>query len=406
MSNSEWTNWAGTQSCRPAQYVRAGSVDQICETVAEAADRGLTVRPVGSGHSFTPVVSCDGGVILDIGDLSGIQDVDVERNRARIWAGSKLSTLGEPLWNAGLSFKNQGDIDSQTLAGALNTATHGSGLQYTSFSGVLTRAEMVTATGDVVVVTESDSDLLAAVQTGVGSLGVLVNAEIQLMSAYQLVEEIEYWPLAKVLERWEHETRNSRHFQFWWGPYPGSLELYGMPPAPTDVEDPCYVRRYTQIPAETIGVTSPTGRVDRAYRIYADDYPPGWDEFEYFVPFDRSIEALEVIRPVLDQYPAQRYPVEVRAIGAETALLSPMHGRDSVSISVSGAVGTDYRGFLEAMDAALRPFGARPHWGKTHFCDASRLREVYPRYDDFVAIRRKLDPGGVFLNDHLTGMLA
>ena len=190
MSNSEWTNWAGTQSCRPAQYVRAGSVDQICETVAEAADRGLTVRPVGSGHSFTPVVSCDGGVILDIGDLSGIQDVDVERNRARIWAGSKLSTLGEPLWNAGLSFKNQGDIDSQTLAGALNTATHGSGLQYTSFSGVLTRAEMVTATGDVVVVTESDSDLLAAVQTGVGSLGVLVNAEIQLMSANQLLEEI------------------------------------------------------------------------------------------------------------------------------------------------------------------------------------------------------------------------
>lgn len=404
MEHGVWSNWAGTQFCEPAEYVEATTVEQVCETVARAAEQGRTVRPIGSGHSFTPVISCD-GIILDISGLRGIQSLDEARQRARVWAGSRLSSLGEPLWDAGLSLKNQGDIDAQTVAGALNTATHGSGLGFTSFSGILTRAELVTATGDVLVL-EQDDPRLAAVRCAVGSLGVLVNAELQLMPSYQLVEEIEYWPLAEVLERWSHETKTRRHFQFWWGPYPESLPLYGMPAPPDGVAEACYVRKYQQIPADAVGVTSPSGRVDRAYRIYADEYPPGWDELEYFVPYDVALEALEAIRPVLRTYPNQKYPVEVRTIAAETGYLSPMQGRDSVSISVSGAVGTDYQDFLRGVDQALREFGARAHWGKTHFFDADRLREVYPRYDDFVAIRRAMDPRGTFLNEHLTTMLA
>lgn len=401
---TEWRNWAGTQACEPASYVRAQSVDEVCETVARGAAAGHTVRVVGSGHSFTPVVLSD-GVILDIAAISGVQQIDPVRHRARIWAGSRLSSIGAPLWDAGCSLRNQGDIDSQTIAGALSTATHGSGLGFGSFSSALTRAELVTASGELVVIEEGDPRL-GAVQTSIGCLGVLTNVEMQLMPAYQLVEEIEYWPLTEVLERWEEETRTRRHFSFWWGLYPGSLELYGMPAAPDGMREACYVKRYEQLPADVSGIVSPTGRVGRAFEIYADEYPAGWDELEYFVPYDVALDALAAIRPVYERFPDQRYPVEVRTIAAETGLLSPMHGRESVSISVSGAVGTDYVGFLRGVDEVLRPFGARPHWGKTHFLDAERLREVYPRYEDFVAIRREMDPDGVFLNDHLRGMLA
>lgn len=404
MEQTPWSNWGGTQSCDTAAYVRAETVDEVCAVVARASEEGITVRPVGSGHSFPPIVPCS-GIILDISSLSGVASMDRAAQRARVGAGTRLKDMGDPMWEAGLSLMNQGDIDAQTVAGAVSTATHGSGLRYTSFSGIVTRAELVTAAGEILVIEEGDSRM-PAVQTSLGSLGVLVDVELQLTSAYKLAEKIEYWPLDEVLERWLDETKNRRHFQIWWGPYEDSLELYDIPPAPPGMKQACYVRRYDELPADVDDVPAGFGRADRAYRIYAAEYPPGWDELEYFVPYEATVDALAAVRLVLDRHPDQRYPVEVRTIGAETSFLSAMHGRDSVSISVSGAVGTDYLGFLRSVDEVLREFQARPHWGKTHFFDADRLREVYPRYDDFVAVRRALDPQETFLNDHLRSMIS
>jgi FAD/FMN-containing dehydrogenase len=403
-ADAGWQNWAGTQSCRPQEYVRARSVDEVCEVVARAANSDANVRVAGSRHSFTPLV-CTDGIILDISALSGIEHVDAATHRARIRAGSTIASVGPPLWDAGCSLENQGDIDSQTLAGALSTATHGSGLRFGSISSALTRAELVTANGELVTV-EEDDPRLAAIQTSVGCLGILTSVELQLIPAYQLVERTDHWPLAKVLERWEHETRTRRHFSFFWGPSDGSLELYDLPRAPPGMEEACFIKRYDEIADDATDVTSTSGRVDRAYRIYAAEFPTGWDELEYFVPYESALDALEAIRPVLAAFPQQRFPVEVRTIAAENALISPMHGRESVSLSFSGAIGTDYVDFLRGIDAALRELDGRPHWGKTHFVEADHLRDVYPRYEEFVAIRRAMDPDGLLLNDHVRGMLA
>ena len=399
-----WNNWSGTQSCHPAEYVEAGSVEQVQEVLERATEQGTTVRAVGAGHSFTPVVSTD-GIVLDISGISGLESTDVAGERARIRAGSTIASIGDLLWEHGLSLRNQGDIDSQTFAGAISTATHGSGLGFTSLSGAVSRAELVTADGELRVIEEIDP-LLPAVQTSVGSLGILTSVELRVMPAYKLVRDVSFWSLPDVLERWPEETRSRRHFMFWWGPYEGSLELYGIPSPPPDLPAPCYVRTYDQVPADHVDDALSSTQLGPAHRIYAGKYPPGWDELEYFVPYEVALDALQAIRPVLDAFPDQRYPVEIRTIAAEAALMSPMHGRDSVSISVSGAIGTDYWDFLRAIDLALRDFDARPHWGKTHFFDAARLRGVYPQYDEFVAIRRELDPTGTFLNDHLRDMFA
>lgn len=401
---AEWHNWAGTQSCRPQEYLRARTVDEVREVVTRAARSGTNVRVVGSKHSFTPVV-CTDGIILDISALSGVEHVDPVTHRARIQAGSTIASVGPQLWDAGCSLQNQGDIDSQTLAGALSTATHGSGLRFGSISSALTFAQLVNADGELVTI-EEDDPRLAAVQTSVGCLGVLTSVELQLMAAYQLAESTDHWPLAEVVERWEHETQSRRHFSFFWGPYNGSLELYDLPSPPPGMEERCFIKRYDEIAGDASDVSPAGGRVDRAYKIYAAEFPTGWDELEYFVPYESALDALDAIRPVLAAFPQQRFPVEVRTIAAESALISPMHGRDSVSLSFSGAVGTDYVGFLRGIDAALREFDGRPHWGKTHFFEAEALREVYPRYEEFVAIRRSIDPTGLFLNDHVRGMLA
>jgi FAD/FMN-containing dehydrogenase len=399
-----WRNWAANQSCSPASLVRARDVEDVQRAVREAAGRGLPVRVVGAGHSFTPL-ACTDGVMIDVSALSGIVGCDGDRARVTVRAGTTIAALGGPLWDHGLALANQGDIDAQTIAGAVSTATHGSGLRHTSFSGAVRSVQMVTADGEVVRIGEDDPRLAAA-QTSMGSLGVLTEIELQVAPAYRLAERIEYWPYAEVEAQWAEATRGYRHFSFFWGPGEGSLELYGFPPAPSGVADACYVKIYDELPAGRWAAAEATsGRVDRSYRVYPSDFDLAFHELEYFVPYDAGLAAAAAVRQVMGRHPEQRFPMEVRTIARESGLLSPQFGRDSVSISVSGVPGTDYWPFLRAVDTALREFVARPHWGKLHLLDRSRLREVYPAFDEFVAVRRRLDPDGRFLNDHLGALI-
>jgi FAD/FMN-containing dehydrogenase len=402
MTSVAWTNWAGNQQERVGERISARTVDDLREIVTEARVHGRAVRAVGAAHSFSPLVPHP-GVVVDVNAISGLRSVDITQSRATVWAGTTVRALGEPLWEAGLSLSNQGDIDTQTVAGALSTATHGSGLELTSFSGALRSAEIVTASGELVKVGE-DHPWHAALQTSLGAIGIMTSVELQMMPAYQLVERVGHWSLAETLERWDVETTSRRHFSFFWGPHPDSLGLYGIPEPPAELSEACYVKRYDQVPADTTPSDIDGGRVDRAYRIYADEYPPGWNELEYFVDYDLALDALAAIRSAFDRHPEQRHPVEVRTLAAERGLLSPAYGRPSVALSVSGAIGTDYWPFLRAVDEALMPFDARAHWGKTHFMDAARLRAVYPRYDEFLTVRSDADPDGTFLNTHLRSL--
>ena len=400
--DATWRNFAGTQSCTPSAYVRADDVDDVVDAVDRARHFRQSVRPIGAGHSYSPVIPTD-GLIIDLSNLSGILSVDASSHRIHVGAGTTIAALGGPLWDKGLALSNQGDIDSQTVAGAVSTATHGSGLNYGSFSSVVVGMTLVTASGEVRRLTQQDVELAAA-STAVGTFGVMTSVELQVMGAYQLVEQNMHARLGDVCERWMEDVKSRRHYSFFWGPYSDSLPLYELPRAATAGDD-CYVKRYDQIGPDEVYDVRPGERVDRSYRIYADVYPPSFDELEYFVPIELTIEALRSLETVLRLHPDQRHPVEVRAVKAENSLMSGMYERDSASISVSGLVGTDYESFLRDVDFALRDFDARPHWGKVHFFDARRLAAVFPdSYERFRATRRDFDPDGMFLNEH-TGRL-
>lgn len=393
-----WTNFSHTLTCRPARYIRARGVEEVVDAVTAAAESGHTIRAAGASHSYSPVVATD-GMIVDVSALRGVSHIDRAARRVTVGAGTRIADLGDPLWEAGLSLCNQGDIDSQTIAGAVSTGTHGSGIGFGSLSSMVVGAQIVTAAGHVDTVTETDS-VLPALQTAVGTLGVMTSVELQVMDAYKLIETNQHWPLAEVRERWLHEVANRRHFSFFWGPYDDSLPRYDLPPA-DGLRDACYVKNYEQIPAGDDRRPRAGERIDRAYRIYADVYPAAYDELEYFVPLDQALPALDAVAAVLGRFPRQRFPVEVRTIAADGGLMSPMYGRDSASIAVAGEVGSSYDDFLEAVHTALADFGARPHWGKRHWFDAAQLRAVFPdSYADFVAVRRAVDPDGRFLNEH------
>lgn len=399
-TETTWSNWAGTQACRPEGIVRATSIEHVSEIVADATRRGISVRPVGTGHSFSPLVPTD-GIVLDVSAISGIVDIDQSAARARIKAGTPISGIGEPLWEAGLSLKNQGAIDLQTIAGAVSTSTHGSGLQLTAMSGAVIGAELITASGELERIGPEDPRL-PALRASAGMLGVLVSIDLQLEPAFKLKESLTFRPFADVLDQWDVGNRTHRHFSFVRGPMYDMSAI--LPPRPEGMDDPTLVRIYDTVPAGAPDDHTPAARLNRPYRIYPDHYPTAWEEVEYFVPYDRAHDAFAASLPVMERFPDD-FPMECRTVARDESWLSPMYGRDSVAIGFCRTKGRDNLPFFHTIDRVLSEFDARPHWGKQqYFLDSSLLMERYPRWDDFNEVRRQLDPNGTFLNAPLRAL--
>ena len=401
-----WVNWVGNQSCNPRHFASAQDEGHVAALVAAASAQGLGVRVAATGHSFTPIVETD-GLLLDLSRLSGVVDVDPARKRATAWAGTQIRGFYDPLWDAGLALINQGDIDTQQIAGAVATATHGSGTRYTHLSGVVRRIRLVTASGEIREITEAEPDLLRAAQVAVGMLGVMTQLELQVTTSYRLKQEVDLWPWEQVLERWDELVEGHRHFGFFWLPSEESGALYNLDGHGHPMADKCYVKIYDEaLPDEPDSGVA--GRlVDRCYRIYPMVYDPNFHELEYFVPLQKAPDAIQALRELmLSSLPLSVYPMEVRTVGPDDAYLSPNYGTATTAISVSGQPGTDYWDYLRSVDALLGQFDARVHWGKLHFLTPERLHALYPQADRFIAIRREFDPAGTFLNPHLRELFA
>jgi FAD/FMN-containing dehydrogenase len=401
-----WTNWVGNQSC-PARVVTPASEDEVVAEVRRALANRSCLRPAGAGHSFTPVVTT-AGTVLETTGLRGITAIDSTRRRVTALPGTTVGEFGDPLWAAGLALANQGDIDTQAIAGAVATGTHGSGNALPSFSATLRACRLVDGHGEVVEIDESHPELLQAAQVAVGMLGVMTSLTLEVAPAYRLRERIEHWPFGEVLARWDELFAGHRHFSFFWLPSEASAELYGLATPPgRRMTDTCYVKLYDEAGADVPDDATPGRRVDRSYRIYPSDFEANFHELEYFVPLARGRETVEAMRELmLAGQPEAVFPLEVRTTAADDAYLSSNYGRPSTVISVSGRPGDDYWPYLRSVDRLLGEFGARVHWGKLHFLTPEQLADRYPESARFIAIRRELDPEGIFLNDHLRPLFA
>ncbi|MDX6476389.1 MAG: hypothetical protein QOH95_1900 [Gaiellaceae bacterium] len=397
-----WTNWVGNQTCRPAELAAPTSEDEVATLVAGASQ----VRVAGAGHSFTPVVVTD-GLLLDLRGLGGIRSIDPERRRVVVGPATTIGEFGEPLWAQGLALANQGDIVAQQIAGAISTATHGSGLRLGSFSSSVRRVRMVTAGGDVVEIGDDDPERLHAAQVAVGMLGVITEVELEVSQAYRLRERIEHWSWHDAWGRFDELAQEHRHYSFFWMPSDESAALYGLGSTGESLTDQCHVKIYDEVDDATPDSDEPRHRVGPAHVIYPMVYEPNFHELEYFVPYEQGRDALAAMRELmLASLPASVFPMEVRTVGRDEAFLSHSYGRDTVVISVSGMPGTDYDPYLRDVDRLLGGFDARVHWGKLHFLTRSQLLDRYPRANDFIAIRRALDPADTFLNAHLAPLFS
>ena len=403
-----FVNWVGNQQCSPAVRASPGSEEQVQQVVREAVAAGRGVRVVASGHSFSPV-HLTGGTLIDLANLRGILEVDAAGGRVRALPGTPIGDFGDPLWQAGLALANQGDIDEQGISGAIATATHGSGIRQRSFSAAMRSCRLVDGAGEVVVIDGSRPELLAAARVAIGMLGVVTEVEIEVVPRYLLAERIERWSFARLLDEWDERVQQHRHFSCFWCPAAESAAMYGLEfdgDGPT--ADMAWVKILDEVDEDEVDDASAHGRVGRSYHLYPiESLEPNFHELEYFVAAEHARDAMVAMRELmLASQPDAVFPLELRTVRADDAFLSPQYGTDTLVLSVSGKPGTDYWGYLRDVDALLGGFDARVHWGKLHFLTADQLHARYPRAAEFIEVRRRLDPDGVFLNDHLRPLFA
>ncbi|WP_113132033.1 D-arabinono-1,4-lactone oxidase [Hyphomicrobiales bacterium] len=403
-AGGHWRNWVGNQSCIVRHRGAPESEAALAEMVREATSQGLNVRCAGSGHSFTPV-ALTSGLQLTLSSMQGVVGIDYARKRVAVKAGTTINQLGKVLKSNGLSLINQGDIDSQALAGALTTGTHGTGAKLGNMASQIVGMRLVQPDGSILVVDETTPDLLEAARVSVGMLGVISEITLQAMDSYNLHERLWRCTFDEMIEQHDELAAKHRHFGFFWCPVPESRHCYCLPDtasvSTTDsTSDVCEMK--------VIDITeeAPTERrfekIAYSSEIYPIEYVPNFHELEYAVPVAHGKDAVKAVRKLmLEKHPTCIYPIEYRFTAGDTGWISPFFEQDSITLSVSGEPGTDYWDYLRDVDTILRQYGSRPHWGKLHFLGAEDVTALYPRAGDFRALRAKVDPEGRFLNDHL-----
>ncbi|MFD9432063.1 D-arabinono-1,4-lactone oxidase [Streptomyces sp. NPDC060002] len=433
-TNATWRNWGGNVAARPAREVTPASVDELAEAVRRAAEDGLKVKAVGTGHSFTSIAATD-GVLIRPQLLTGIRNIDRDNMTVTVEAGTPLKRLNLALAREGLSLTNMGDIMEQTVSGATSTGTHGTGRESASIAAQIKGLELVTADGSVLSCsekgTEEERALFAAARIGLGALGIVTAITFAVEPIFLLTAREEPMPLDKVLADFDGLWAENEHFEFYWFPHTGSTNTKrnnrsAGPRQPVSqvsswIEDeflsngvfqvaqwvgravPATIPAIAQVSSKAL---SPRTYTDIPYKVFTSPRRVRFVEMEYAVPREAVTETLRELKAMLDRSGLRvSFPVEVRTAPADDITLSTASGRDSAYIAVHMVKGTPYQGYFTAAERIFTAHEGRPHWGKVHTRDAEYFAGVYPRFGEFTALRDRLDPDRLFQNDYLRRVL-
>jgi FAD-linked oxidoreductase len=326
---------------------------------------------------------------------------------AGIGAGAKLWTLGDPLWELGLAMANIGDIDRQTLAGAVSTGTHGTGRALGSISTQVTSLKLITAAGEIVECSPSrEPAIFKAAQVSLGALGVLAEVTLRLLPRYYLLERTWVASFEECLAEMESYIQANRHFEFFWTPPYDACAMKALNPVELQIQEqattPILLGYEGRAPQGGLARYVREARIDRSCRIFPSERNLKFNETEFAIPYEYGLSCLCELRQLMQsRYPHIQWPVEYRTLAADDIPLSPAYERQSVAISLHQAAGLPYQPFFDDAEAIFRNHRGRPHWGKIHTHSAAELRWLYPRWQDFQTIRQQLDPSGIFLNPYL-----
>ena len=398
--------------------------------MARAAYAGRRVRAVGSGHSFTDI-ACTDDVMVSLRQMARVVDADAGSGLVRVQGGIRLHELGAELAARGLAMENQGDVDMQTIAGAVATATHGTGVRFRNLSSQVAAVRLVTADGTVEASEDSDPEALLAARVGLGALGIVSELTLRCPPLFTLHRHDAPSPLARTLERLDELADAHDHFEFFVFPYADTALTRVTERTDRAPRPPSRVRAWVQDVAlenAALGAAMRAGRAapraiprlnraltamfsegrrtDLSHRIYANPRHVRFTEMEYALPREAGREVVERVLGLIERRRLPiSFPLEVRFVAADDAFLSPAHGRTTCYVAVHVYRGMEFESYFRAVEAIMDEHGGRPHWGKRHYQSASTLRPRYPDWQRFQAVRRRLDPAGTFANAYTDRVL-
>ena len=425
-----WKNWSQTVINHPEKILYPASIEEVCLIVKDAAKEKKSIRIVGAGHSFTKLVQSDDWLIsLDL--LSGIEEIDEGNGTATVLAGTRLFQIGTELGKLGYAQENLGDINVQSIAGALSTGTHGTGKDFGIVSTQVLELTIVTAAGETLLLSEKENPAyFKACLVSLGSLGIIVKVKIEIIKSpvYEYIsEKIPYVQLEQTLERY---IEMNRHFEFFLFPYSDLVQIKTMNISDRQPQSltlhhlnnlflenylffilseickwlPKMSKFISKLSAKAVGSTSISAE---SYKLFATPRKVIFREMEYFLPIQHMKAALQEIRTCMEenQYNVH-FPLECRTVKADDIWLSPAYNRDSAVISFHMYKGMPYEKYFHDMEKIMKKYEGKPHWGKMHQRDSAALLSLYPKLVDFLEIRKTLDPDGIFLNDYLKELLS
>src|SRR3954449_588798 len=430
---AQWRNWSRNQVGRPQSWEHPRDVEDLVQVVKRAATDGKTVKALGSAHSFTAVAVTD-GVNVSLDRMSGVLSADTATRCVTVRAGTQLHRLNTELAARGLALSNLGDIDRQTIAGATSTSTHGTGVGLGGLATQIRALELVLADGSVVTCSrEEQPELFTAARVGLGALGVVTAVTLQCEPAFELWADECPMPLVQVLEELDDLVDRNEHFEFYWFPHTDIAATKcnnrlrdGEPPKPLRrvkawIDDelltngafavtcrvarrrPALIPRINRTAGRLMGSRTYSGP---SYEVFVSPRRVRFMEMEYSLPRAAFRDGFRAIRDVIEREGLQvSFPVEARWVAADDIPLSTAYGEERCYLAIHMFRGEPFERYFRAVEAEMRALGGRPHWGKMHWRTADDLRPVYPRFDEFLAVRDAVDPDRVFGNDYLETVL-
>ena len=426
-----WRNWAGNQQCTPAAIEHPTTEADLARLVKAAAAAGRTVKVVGAGHSFTDI-ACTTGTQVVLGRYQRVINVDREAATVTVQSGITLGELNRYLATAGLALPNLGDIAYQSVAGAISTSTHGTGARLGGLATQVKAMELMTAEGELLSCSaEQEPQVFSAARVGLGALGVVATVTLQCVPAFRLHAVEKATGVDKLLDQLDDLVDSNDHFEFFYVPH----TPVAMTKRNNRTDEPARpLPRWQQFKskilfeniafdiANRIGRARPkwipklatavpgSGKVeyvDESYKIFASPRWVRFYEMEYSVPRSAAADVVRRVRSFIDESGLTiGFPIEVRFTAPDDIWLSTANGSEErCYVAVHVYKGMPYEQYFRGVEAIMDSLGGRPHWGKLHFQTADTLRPKYEHFDDFLAVRDRLDPDRRFTNAYLDRVL-
>jgi FAD-linked oxidoreductase len=414
----EWKNWAGNVRFTPGSIAQPSTTEEVAALLCKAKEEGRKVRCIGTGHSWSALAETR-DILVNTDRLDGIRHVDPTTGQVTVGAGAKLKHLNTQLWERGLAFSNLGSIAEQSLAGAVSTATHGSGADHRILASQIQRFTLVRPDGGVQVIdSEEDAGLFNTAIVSLGALGIITEMTLNAVPRYRLHERSGLMDFDDVCDNVVDWIREHDHLKMWWFPHTDRMMVYRYDRTQEPVNDS---RLRQKLMDEWLSVTGyrlmlwwanrrperrkwvnsrivrhmlpDVDRIERSYKVFNVPEPPIHRETEWAFGIG---DTANILREYRDMVNANGHLInfiqEVRFVKGDEYGLSPCFGRDSVYV---GAYNADDRGWEELLsdfEALAIRYDGRPHWGKEFNVGGDHLRSIYPQWADFIALRDATDP--------------